>query len=120
MGDVVGHEIVAEAVALVGGAPELAGDGIDGLADAVANAPGVDLHELALGRELQHVGAVKFLGVRVGVVDVGVRADRGEELGAVFREGEVAGPVAAAAQTAAAGQLGERLLGRRAFRSPLW
>ena len=120
VGDVVGDEVVAEGVALVGGAPELAGGGIDGLADAVANAPGVDLDELALGRELEHVGAVEFLGVGVGVVDVGVRADGGEELAAVLREDEVAGPVAAAAQASAAGQVGELLpWGRVALRSPL-
>ena len=37
-GDVVGDEVVAEVVALVGGAPELAGGRVDGLADAVADA----------------------------------------------------------------------------------
>ena len=100
-------------VALVGGAPQLAGDGIDGLAHAVADAPGVDLDELAFGRELEHVGAVKFLGVGVGVIDVGVRADRGEELRSVLGEDEVAGPVAAAAQASAAGQVGQVAAGPR-------
>ncbi len=107
VGDVVGHEVVAESVALVGGAPQLAGDGVDGFADAVAQAPGVDLDELAVGRELEHVGAMKFFRMGVGVVDVGVRADGGEELAAVLREDQVAGPVAAAAQASAAGQVGE-------------
>ncbi len=111
VGDVVGDEVVAQGVALVGGAPELAGDGVDGLAHAVANAPGVDLDEFAFGGELEHVGAVKFFGVGVGVVDVGVRADGGEELCAIEREGEVAGPVAAAAQASAAGQVGDLLHG---------
>ncbi len=83
MGDVVGDEVVAERVALVGGAPELAGGGVDGFADAIANSRGVDLDELAFGGELEDVGAMEFLGVRVGVVDVGVRADRGEELAAI-------------------------------------
>ena len=68
---------------------------------------GVDLDELALGGELEHVGAMELLGMGVGVVDVGVRADRGEELRAVLREDQVAGPVAAAAQAAAAGQIGQ-------------
>ena len=113
VGDVVGDEVVAQGVALVGGAPELAGGGVDGLADAVAHAPGVDLDELALGRELEDVGAVKFFRVGVGVVDIGVRADGGEQLAAVRGEDEVAGPVAAAAQTAAAGQIGDVLRGRR-------
>ncbi len=97
MGDVVGDEVVAQSVALVGGAPELAGGGVDGLADTVANARSVDLDEFARGREFEHVGAVEFFGVGVGVVDVGVGADGGEELGAVEGEGEIAGPVAAAA-----------------------
>ena len=38
VGDVVGYEVVAEPVALVGGAPQLAGGGIDGLAYTVAQA----------------------------------------------------------------------------------
>ena len=38
VGDVVGNEVVAEGVALVDGTPELAGVGIDGEADGVANA----------------------------------------------------------------------------------
>ncbi len=111
VGDVVGDEVVAEAIALIGRAPQLAGDGVDGFADAVADAPGVDLDELAVGRELEDIGAVEFLRVGVGVVDVGVRADGGEELAAVFGEDQVAGPVAAAAQASAAGQVGEVLHG---------
>ena len=38
VGDVVGDEVVAECVALVDGAPEFAGDGVDGEADGVADA----------------------------------------------------------------------------------
>ncbi len=41
---------------------------------------GVDLDEFAFGSELEDIGAVEFLRVSVGVVDVGVRADGGEEL----------------------------------------
>ena len=107
VGDVVGDEVVAESVALVGGTPELAGGGIDGFADAVANAPGVDFDEFAFGRELEHIGAMEFLRVRVEVVDVGERADRGEELSAVEREAKIAGPVASAAELAAARQVGK-------------
>ena len=95
-GDVVGDEVVAEVVALVGGAPELAGGGIDGLADAVADAGGVDLDELAFGGVLEDVGAVELLGMGVGVVDVGAGADGDEHVLAVFGEDDVAGPVAAA------------------------
>ncbi len=50
---------------------------------------------------------MEFLGMRIGVVDVGVRSDRGEELAAVLGEDQVAGPVAAAAQASAAGQVGQ-------------
>ena len=69
-GDIVRNEVVAQAVTLVGGAPELAGGGMDGLADAVADAGGVDLQELALGGELEDVRAVELLGVVVDVVYV--------------------------------------------------
>ena len=107
MGHVVGDEVVAEAIAFIGRAPQFAGNGVDGFTDAVADAPGVDLDEVAFGGELEDVGAVVLLGVSVGVVDVGVGADGGEELAAVFRKDQVAGPVAAAAQASAAGQFSE-------------
>ncbi len=110
-GDVVGDEVVAEVVALVDGAPELAGDGVDGLADAVADAGGVDLEELAFGGELEDVGAVEFLGGGVGVVDVGAGADGDEHLCSVGGEDYVAGPVAAAAQLGEAGELGDDFFG---------
>ena len=66
--------MVAEVIALVGGAPQGAGDRVDGLADAVAQAVGVDLDELAVGGVGEDVGAVEFAGVRVGVVYVGAGA----------------------------------------------
>jgi hypothetical protein len=106
-GHVVGDQVVAEVVALVGGAPERAGDGVDGLADAVADAGGVDLDEFAFGRVLEHVGAVELLGVRVGVVDVGAGADGDEHVLAVFGEDDVAGPVAAAGELRVAGNVGD-------------
>jgi hypothetical protein len=49
--------------------------------------------------------------MRIGVVHIGVRTHRGEELGSVQREDQIAGPVAAAAQPSAAGQIGQMLLG---------
>ncbi len=111
VGDVVGDKIVAEVVALVDRAPQIARAGLNGLADAVADAGGVDLLELAVGGELEHVGAVLFLGMGVGVVDVGVGADGDEHVLPVGGKGDVAGPVAAAAELAAAGQVGEGLRG---------
>ena len=68
---VVGDEVVAEVIALVGGAPEGAGDGVDGLAYAVAQAVGVDLDELAVGGVGEDVGAVELARMGVGVVYVG-------------------------------------------------
>src|SRR5450631_4234469 len=104
MGHVVWHKIVAQAVALIGGAPKLARDRIDGLANAIANSPCVDFLKLAFGCELQNVGAMKFFGMRVAVVHVGVGADRRKELAAVFRKDNVARPVSATAQSSAAGK----------------
>src|SRR5271169_3370227 len=57
-GDVVGDQVVPEVVALVGGAPELPGGGVDGLANTVAYARGVDLDELSVGGVLEDIGAV--------------------------------------------------------------
>ena len=68
--DVVGHEMIAQVVAFIGGAPKLAGGGIDGLADTVADAVRVDLDELAFRRVFENIGAVKLAGMGVGVVDI--------------------------------------------------
>ena len=81
---IVGHQVVAQAVALIGGAPQLAGRGVNGLAHAVTDAVGVHLHKFARGQELQHVGSMKLLGMRVGVVHVGVRSNRCEQLRAIL------------------------------------
>src|ERR1700733_15640979 len=94
VGHIIGNEVVAEAIALVGGAPELAGDGVDGFADAVANAGGVNLDEFALGREFENIRAMELLWMGIWVIHVGVRAYRDKHLGAVLGEGDVAGPVA--------------------------
>ena len=49
--------MVAEVIALVCGAPELTGDWIDCLTDAVADAEGVVRNELAFRGVLENVGA---------------------------------------------------------------
>ena len=95
VGDVVGDQVVAERVALVGGAPDFAGGGIDSDAGGIADARGVDADEFAVGGVLEDVGAVEFAGVAVGIVDVGAGADGDEQALAVEGEGEVAGGVAA-------------------------
>jgi len=48
-----------------------------------------------------------LLGMRVAVIHVGMRADGDEHSGAILGEDDVAGPVAAAAQPAAAGNAGQ-------------
>ena len=111
-GDVVGDQVVAEVIALVGGAPELSGDWVDGLADAVADAVGIDLDELAFGGVLEHVGAVELLGVGVRVIHVGAGAHRDEHVLTVLGEDDVAGPVAAAGELGVAGDVGNDGLGR--------
>src|SRR5260221_8254851 len=71
VGDVVGDEIVAQSIALVDGAPEFAGFGMDGQAAAgIADSVGIDAHIGAIGVELQNISAVFFFGCGVGVVDV--------------------------------------------------
>ena len=115
VGHVVGHQVVAQAVALIGRAPKLAGDGVDGFSHTVANAECVDLDELAGGQELQNVGAMELKGMGVDVIHVGKRSDGGEKFCSVLREDEVAGPVAAAAQMAAAGQFGQRFFRASSF-----
>ncbi len=94
-------------VALVGGAPEGTGDGINGFADAVTQAAGVDFDELAVGGVGEDVGAVELAGVGVGVVYVGAGAYGDEEVLVVLGKDDVAGPVAAAAKLGVAGDVGD-------------
>ena len=94
--DVVGRHIVAEGVAFVGGAPEIARFRLNRFANAVADAGGVDAHTGAVGIELQHVGAAHFGGIVIGVIHVRTRADGDQHLFAVAREDDVARPMTAA------------------------
>jgi len=61
-GHIVGNKMVAQVVAVVGRAPQLTGDGIDGFTHAVADAGGVHLDELSFGSVLEDVGAMELLG----------------------------------------------------------
>ena len=108
--DVVGHEVVAERVALVDRRPELARLRVGRQADGVADARGEDPLVLAVGVEREDVGPALL---RVVVADVRPRADRDEERLAVGREFQVARPVAAAADAlvAAGDVLDDRLGG---------
>src|SRR6185312_2499429 len=94
--DVVGNKVVADHVPFVYRAPELPGVGIDRDTGWIANSRSVDLHEFTFGRELENVGAVMLAWMRIGIVNVGSRADGDKELAAVQREGKIARPMAAA------------------------
>src|SRR5580704_14522737 len=107
VGDVVGDEIVSQAVAFVDGAPKLVGLGIDGqAASGVADSVGIDAHFGAVGIELQNVGAVFFCGCCIRVIDVRGRAYGDEHFLAVSGTLYVSGPV-----SAAVGKIGD-VLGR--------
>src|ERR1700733_563076 len=113
-GDVVGRRVVADAVALVGRAPQRAAAGRNRHADAVTDAVGIDALVLAVGIERQNVGALGFaapgraermarhevLQLAAGkfahaVGDIGGRAGRHKHCLAVRREHDVAGMMTA-------------------------
>src|SRR5262249_6715956 len=75
MRDVLRHQVVSQSVAFVHAAPEFAGHGIHAQAHWVANATGVNTHELALRTVFEDVRPMGFSGVRVRVVYVTARAD---------------------------------------------
>src|SRR5262245_9238331 len=70
-GDVVGHQIVAEAVPLVHRRPQVAGAGVDGDSHGIADSVGEASLTRAIGVELENAGAVHLRGIAVGVVVVG-------------------------------------------------
>src|SRR5579864_406944 len=117
VGNVVGNQVVAQAIALVGGAPNLAGLGMHLQPHAVADAVGIDAHAAAIRIEFQDIRAVKFLGIVVRILDVGVRSHRDVHLLAIAREGDVPSPVSLAAElSGSAGQIGnDHLLGSGRF-----
>ena len=83
MRDVVGHQIIAQPISFVHRTPELASLGIDGNADRVPNAGGVDAHARSVGIVFQDVGAVLLCGP---IADVLVRPHRDEHLLAIRGE----------------------------------
>ena len=72
--DVVGREQIAELVALVRGAPELAGFGIHGEADGIADSGRVNAFTFPIGRELED-SRPALLDRIVVLVHVRLRAD---------------------------------------------
>ncbi len=97
---VVGHEVVAETIALVHRRPELAGLRLNREPDGVANAGRVDAAAAAVRIELVDDGALALDGI-VLLVDVGHRSDRHVHLPAVARERDVARPVLGVGRAAA-------------------
>src|ERR1700730_10864989 len=68
--DVIGHKVVAEAVAFIDGAPQSTGARINGQARWVSDSGRINAHARAVGVEGQDIGAMPFRRSRVRVVDV--------------------------------------------------
>src|SRR3546814_18366916 len=68
-GEVVGHQVGAEFVALVDRCPQHAGAGLDGQRRGIAQAAGVGPVHPGLGIDMPHLGAIKY----------GVHSERWEE-----------------------------------------
>src|SRR4029077_18571438 len=94
--DVIGRQVIAQEVAFVCGAPQVAGFRLDGFADAIPDAGSVDAEISAVGIELQHIGAVDLGGIIVRVVDVGARAHGNEYFFGIGGKDDIARSVAAA------------------------
>ncbi len=105
-GHVVRNQVIAQVVPLIGGAPQLSRAGIDGFTHTVPDSVCIDLNELALRSELQHVRAVELTGVGVRVIHVGTGTHGDQHVPAVFAEDHVTGPVAASRQLSVARDVG--------------
>jgi hypothetical protein len=67
-GDVVGHEVVTEAVAFIDGGPQLTGARINGQPRWVSDSRGINAHMRAIGVKGQDICAIPFRWSRVRVV----------------------------------------------------
>ncbi|CAN6484249.1 unnamed protein product [Victoria cruziana] len=106
---VVGHQVVAQFVALVDRHPQRAAVRLPGHADRIAQAAGVDALRAALRVDLQD-GRAPLLGLQAVLGDIAVGADADVQLAAIGTGDQALGPVMVAR---AGRQLGH--LGRRAF-----
>src|SRR6266436_9717206 len=97
MGDVVGHQVVAEAVTLIHRAPQVSPIGIDGQSDSVANSVSVYPHPRAVRVERQYVSAILFLGGCVRIIHIRTRTHRHKQGFSVQRELYISCPMPAAA-----------------------
>src|SRR3954447_26057194 len=100
--DVIGHQPIPQLVALIHAHPEVAGARTELDPDRIPDPPRINFPAGAVGVELEDAGAVRFARV---IRNVLVGADGDVHLFAVGREGEVAGPMAAAMEQPAAGEL---------------
>ena len=90
--------MVAEVVAFIGRAPERTSGRIDCFTNTVPNAAGVDLDELTLWGELEHISPMKLLGRCVWIVGVRARAYRDQHMSPILSEDYISGPVSATAK----------------------
>src|SRR5713101_985027 len=67
MRHVVRDKVVAERVALVRRAPELAGCRVNAKTDGIANAGRVDAYKRAIGCVLKNIGATGFSGMSIRI-----------------------------------------------------
>jgi len=75
VGNVVGDKVVAQRIAFIDRAPELAGLRIDFQPYWVTNARRVDMEIGSVGISLENVSAVLLSWMRIRVIHVGSRTD---------------------------------------------
>src|SRR5712664_790354 len=81
--DVVGYEVIAQSVSLVYRAPQLAGFGVYGQTDSIANAGSIDAHPRTVGIVFKDSGPILL---RCRIVDILLRSHGDKHLFAVGRE----------------------------------
>src|ERR1700733_15958188 len=87
MRDVVGNQVVAQTIALIYRAPQLAGLGIDrNSASGIANAIGIHAQRAVRGIAPENVGTIFLARSCVGIVYVRSRAHRDKQFLAILRE----------------------------------
>src|SRR6202007_1108156 len=97
--------MIAEIIAFVGRAPQLTGDGVDSLSDAVADAGSVDFDERTFGRVFQHIGPVELSGMRIWIIGIRCRAYRNQHIFVVLSENNVSGPVPSTLELGVSGNI---------------
>src|SRR6202035_4072564 len=93
--DVIRHEVVAEAIAFIDGAPQSTGARINGQTRWVSDSGRINAHVGAIRVEDKDVGAIPLRHSRVRVIDVRSRAYGNKQGLAVGRKYDVPRPVSA-------------------------